>query len=647
MSLAIFSACNKDKPTTQTNQITANISVNTRAGMATNNIVGLGLFVANPNSEEHSYQNMWMKRGTDGIFTPTDYQSGEPFLMLWQNKTTPVDVIAYAPYSQNCTKDSYASAVQANQSTESNLVLSDLVYQRTSVNPATDLTPSGAMPLLLDHALAKLDISIDCDAIINDISGSHNPVSNISIEGSKIGYIFDLSSGSIQNTGAVASVVPLNTSPVPFGGRATFEAILVPQSIAASQFKVVMNIFGETYTYTLPEELILAKNTRYSLSIRVTSDKMVVAKIEITPWDAINDEAIVPDWTRKILINTYTTKIPENSVLDVINSTLKISHRGGVATLNFEGQYDKVLTISNADPRLTIEGSLQTKYKNQQLTITATQPWEGKEYSVQFRLAHSLFPATQFMDFEVSVMANKIPSLVIGPLEVMAYNGCGRSVDLYPPLEVNQTVRDVYRNQWSKYSATCMWGDRVAPICPLIYPWEVARTQNSSGGTAIGSSVTSWPDESLSIPCPEGWRVPTLKELGAFWPNHSASALGEYTKGSIKFTATIEDSGANDIVVDATTTISPKIYVISFQDGELIFPITGWRKRDDYANGKALPAIDAGKVFHLWGKDKGSANWSASIVGINGSNTSINGSLNIGESYAEAYNGVRCVRNKK
>lgn len=644
--LVTLSACDKERVTTPTDHITATIAVNTRAGMTTDHLVELGFFATNPNSVQHSYQNVWMKRGTDGIFAPTDSQSGAPIMMLWQNKTTPIDVIAYAPYSQACTVDSYASAIRADQSTESNLVLSDLVYQRATVNPATDLTASGTIPLSLDHALAKLDVSIDCDAIINELAGPHNPVSSISIEGSKIGYIFDPGSGDIQNTGAAVSVVPLNTSPMPFGGRATYEAILVPQTIAASQFEIGMDILGETYTYTLPDELILAKNTRYSLSIRVTSDKMVIANIQTTPWDATNDEILAPDWTQKISINTLTTVIPDSSVLDIYNNNLKISHRGGVATIDLEGQYDKILTISNPDPRLTIVGSSQTKYQNQQLTITATQPWEGKGYSVQFRLAHALFPATQFMDFEVSVMTNAIPSVEIGQLEVMAYNGCGRSPDLYPPLEINQTVRDVYRKQWRKYSANCMWGDRVPPILPLIYPWEMVRTLNSKGGTIIGESVTTWGDESLSIPCPEGWRVPTLAELGTFWPNHNTSAIGQYTKGGMKFTAAIEDSGADEIVVD-TITISPKIYVIAFDGGELIFPITGWRKRDDYAGRTEHLAIGAGNVFNLWGKNKGSTNWTASIVGINSSNISLNGAMNLQEAFAEAYNGIRCVRSKK
>lgn len=138
----------------------------------------------------------------------------------------------------------------------------------------------------------------------------------------------------------------------------------MPQTIAASQFTIAMDVLGETYTYTLPDELILAKNTRYSLVIKVTSDKMVIANIETTPWNATDDEIFAPDWIQKILINTQTTTIPNNSVLDVNNNSLKISHRGGVATIDFQGQYDKILTISNPNPRLTIVGSLQTKYKD-------------------------------------------------------------------------------------------------------------------------------------------------------------------------------------------------------------------------------------------------------------------------------------------
>lgn len=646
--LAALVGCNPAEiEVVQSNHISASMAVNSRAGASSDNVLQFGMFLTNPQSDQHSYENVLMKRGLDGVFTGTDGQTGAPLTMLWQNKTTPVEVIAYAPYRLDCTATRYESAVEADQSTEAALMLSDMVCQATTIHPGTDLTSTGSMALALDHVLSKLDVSIDCDDAIDAVAGGENPVTSVRIEGSKVGYVLDPSRGDIQPTGAAVAVVPLNTSAKPLVGNATYEAILVPQAIAPSGFKVVMQVLDETYTYTMPDPLVLAKNTRYALSIKITSDKMVFAQIETTPWDQTYEQIITPDLNQTIAINTQRTTIPDKSVFDFDKKVLKMSYRGGVARINFEGKYDKVLTVSTPDPRVTIVASEQTKYKGEELIITATQPKEGQEYSVTFRVANSLLPAIHFMDVTVVVMSNSIPSVTIGQLEVMAYNGCGRSESLYPPLEIDQTVRDVYREQWRKYSANCMWGDRVPPLKELIYPWQVIRTLNSLGGTVIGGSVTLWPDDSRSIPCPDGWRVPTQAEVNTFWPNHNTSATGQYTKGGITFNASIEDSGAADIVADATTTISPRIYVIAFAGQELIFPMTGWRKRDDYAGRQELPAISAGEAFYIWTQDKGPANYTGSVVGVNTAGNSLNGRFNIQETYAEAYNGVRCVRTIK
>lgn len=445
--------------------------------------------------------------------------------------------------------------------------------------------------------------------------------------------------------------------------------ITIPQTIATATKMIFIYVEGEEkpYVYTTATAIDLKTNKHTILNLILGEGNTIELKnssinpwgesdsvdggtegpdkdqIEPGPWEDGEDGSISPDLNQTVTLNSEKYEIPDKSEMDFTNKTLSVSHRGGVAELNFNGKFDKVLTLLTSDPRLTIVPSSETKYKNSRFMITATQPLDGKEYTVKFRVAHSLVPTTKFIDVTVRVMGNTIPSVVIGNLEWMIYNGCGRSRELYPPLEVNQTVRDVYQQKWHKYSANCMWGDRLPPVKPLIYPWEVVQSLNT-GGTSIGSSVPSWPNNSTTIPCPEGWRVPTKEEINMIWPDHSVDAVGKYTKGGVTYTATIEDSGAPDIFVNATTTISPKIYVLSFGKNELIFPMTGWRRRNDYAGNQALVAVDAGVAFYLWTQSKGSAGWTAYIVGVTRENKSFNAASSGQEAMTEAYNGVRCVR---
>lgn len=450
-----------------------------------------------------------------------------------------------------------------------------------------------------------------------------------------------------------------------------YVGIAIPQTIASMGEMVVIYLQGHANPYVFtPKISIELKGDRHTvLSLSLGPDNIIDLKstvinpwgasdrvsgdtqsdqdqIDKDPWDE-DDQTILPDLTEKIMLNTERYDIPDHSELDFEKHTLSISHRGGVAELNFEGLYDKTLTIFAADPRLTITEAPNSGHKNNQLIINATQVPRGKGYSVSFRIAHALFPATKFLDFTVNVMANTIPSVFISGLEWMAYNGCGRSEDLYPPLEVGQSVRDVYRERWHKYSAICMWGERVPPVRPLIFPWEIVPSLNSNGGTSIGGDVTSWPDNSQSIPCPDGWRIPTPQEISIFWPPHQGSATGQYTRNGVTYTSSIETAGAADIFIGTTpaSTLSPKIFVISFNGKEIIFPFTGWRQRNDYAGGKALPATNADKTLYIWTKAKGSSGHTAHIAGLSANGTSFNAAGNNQEAFTEAYNGVRCVRN--
>lgn len=94
-----FTGCSSDEEIVHSNYPADNVvrvtvgvdNMKTRASYTTDNLTDFGLTIYNPTSDTYSYDNINVTR--------ISYDSWEPErLMLWQNATTPVTILAIAPY---------------------------------------------------------------------------------------------------------------------------------------------------------------------------------------------------------------------------------------------------------------------------------------------------------------------------------------------------------------------------------------------------------------------------------------------------------------------------------------------------------------------------------------------------------------------
>lgn len=305
----LLPACSSDDNAAKTNypkdnvvRVTANVSdMATRGSHTTASLADMGLSIKNPGNATYSYGNVKLTKG-EASWSPAS-------LMLWQNSTQAVDIVAYAPY-----KDGYASpsgkttlcdvsdfpvAVQTEQTAGDNS--SDfLVYKVAGFNPGEDLNSNGAVPVSFTHALSQLTITVRFGTEFDEAERlSASPISEILVGGTKTGAAYDftadIAGAAITATGAAADVKPYESAAfVPASGdrgrevsnaTATYACILIPQVVEAGKFTVSFSANGKTYSWTSPAAVTLAAGSAHTLELNVGRDVVVPGSFSVKLWD--------------------------------------------------------------------------------------------------------------------------------------------------------------------------------------------------------------------------------------------------------------------------------------------------------------------------------------------------------------------------
>lgn len=272
----------------------------TRAGMETGNLTTFQLRVKNPVSDSYSYNALMKKEGSDWVSYNNDGTAKK--VMLWQNKTQKVNVAAVYIPGVTLTDENWKTTdvvpvnikVKEDQSNADSLNESDiLVMKDHEVDPssATDLTPQGKMKVELKHRLAKLNLTVNLGTQLNiDGSGTAtNPITAVSVEGTKTQASWSLITDKLEGQSEVKPIKLFEAAYAAGEGKtksavAKYECILMPQTIASNGFMVKIVIGGKTYTWKSSNEVTLAPDTQYNLTLSVGKDVVIVGGFSATPW---------------------------------------------------------------------------------------------------------------------------------------------------------------------------------------------------------------------------------------------------------------------------------------------------------------------------------------------------------------------------
>ena len=239
--------------------------INTRAGYDTDNLPKMFYLSIDQNGENYDYTNVVMKyEGGKWVAYESDATDAEKKQLLWKGSEVNVIVTA-ATFPLPATSTSYALNVQTDQSTAEGIKASDhLCYYSNTVTPST-----GGISLGLNHIMSKITVKLTLGTEYK--ASATNPITSVSAFGASTGATYSPGVGTPWS--AVSNVSKITLFPSVAYNKAdrtaTYEAILVPQTIAENTFGIEIRIGEKTYEWTSADAFTLTGGTNHTLEMTV------------------------------------------------------------------------------------------------------------------------------------------------------------------------------------------------------------------------------------------------------------------------------------------------------------------------------------------------------------------------------------------
>lgn len=308
LATAVFASCSNDEDLAQSNYPMDNVvrimtsvdGMNTRAsyGNSTDKLKSFGFCIKNANSEKYTYDNIKVSQEGSNWIPATQ--------MFWQNSTTAVDILAYAPY-QETTEDAsgkvkvfgktdYAFSVKEDQSNAEDYSSDLIVYKKTGFKPGSELNTSKAVDVTFTHLLSQLNLTIELRDQFNQDEKkpvTSATVTDVKVDGtfirSKVNFAADPI--SVRIDGQIPKAITPETVAFTKADKTTdhatfkYSAIVIPQWIRAGVFCISFKVNGNDYIWTSTSDVNFVSGKKHDLLLLVGKDVVQGGAISAKPWE--------------------------------------------------------------------------------------------------------------------------------------------------------------------------------------------------------------------------------------------------------------------------------------------------------------------------------------------------------------------------
>lgn len=307
LATAVFASCSSEDELAQSNYPMDNVvrimtsvdGMNTRAsyGNSTDKLNSFCFCIKNANSEKYTYDNIKVSQEGSNWIPATQ--------MFWQNSTTAVDILAYAPY-QETTEDAngkvkvfgkpdYVFSVKADQSGAEDYSSDLIVYKQTGFTPGSELNTSKAVDVTFTHLLSQLNLTIELRDQFNTNNNTVTKgfVTDVKVNGTIISSKVNFASApiSVQVDGTQATAITPETTEFTPAENTTnhhavfnYSAIVIPQTVAAGNFSISFKVNNTEYIWTATSDVNFVSGKKHDLHLFVGNDVVQGGAISAKPW---------------------------------------------------------------------------------------------------------------------------------------------------------------------------------------------------------------------------------------------------------------------------------------------------------------------------------------------------------------------------
>lgn len=296
----------------------------TRTGYDDSNVTTQNLYLwVTPTKAGYTYKSIILHHTDGGWGTYSSLGSNGSYTsitLLWQDKTTPVEVVA-SSFGGNVTNrvDLPTEAnisVYSSQTVDRDLMGSDFLYFSGTVNPTltADETANGStsqyalvdgkVRLPLRHINSKLNIMLTLGTEFNASAdglgmGTANPLTDVKVNNVYGERQFNMTTGEFgeykdwQNNAVSLSSITLSEGATTLGtwspaankaskATASYECILIPQTVDADKFSITFTLGGKAYKWTSTDAVTFESGKVHILPLKVGKDLTISQAGDIT-----------------------------------------------------------------------------------------------------------------------------------------------------------------------------------------------------------------------------------------------------------------------------------------------------------------------------------------------------------------------------
>lgn len=293
LGAALFASCSNEEelatgsyPSDNLIRVTAGVNNDmTRGDEATTALTkNFSLTVVNNTNDKYSYANEIFSLNDGTEWTCSNK-------LLWQNLTTPVEIVALYPaadantfsgvYSkENKSYGKITYSVNSDQSTDNDA--DDLLLYHNAKFLPKDNLENGKLNIKFDHAFCRVDIEVIIGSNFNASTGlAANPIQGIKVEGTKT--TADISFASEKTTftptGDATSITPTPRNFTPAASAtnqavARYSCIVIPQT---ADLKVLLHTSDREFEWT-GSQMELKSGKQYTLQLNMTKKSTTARK---------------------------------------------------------------------------------------------------------------------------------------------------------------------------------------------------------------------------------------------------------------------------------------------------------------------------------------------------------------------------------